>query len=66
MARGTVKWFDPKKGFGFIEMHGGGDVFVHHSEIRNNGFRTLEEGQEVEFQTKAGPKGDQATNVVRV
>lgn len=66
MAKGRVKWFDSKKGFGFIEMYDGGDVFVHHSEIQNSGFRTLEEGEEVEFQTKKGPKGDQATNVVRI
>ena len=66
MPRGTVKWFDSKKGFGFIEVYDGGDVFVHHSEIRGDGFKTLEEGQEVEFQIKKGPKGDQATNVVKL
>ncbi|MGD2087114.1 MAG: cold-shock protein [Candidatus Aminicenantes bacterium] len=66
MAKGTVKWFNSQKGYGFIEMYGGGDVFVHHSEIQDNGYKTLEEGQEVEFQTKQGPKGEQATNVVKL
>lgn len=61
---GTVKWFNPSKGYGFIARQGGSDVFVHHSEIQSNGFRTLDEGQRVEFTVAQGPKGLQATNVV--
>jgi CspA family cold shock protein len=60
---GTVKWFNGAKGYGFIEREGGPDLFVHHSEIRAEGFRTLEEGQAVEFNVEQGPKGPQATNV---
>jgi CspA family cold shock protein len=66
MPRGKVKWFDRRKGFGFIESEDGTDVFVHYSEIKSDGFRSLEEDQEVEFEIKKGPKGDQATNVVKV
>lgn len=66
MPRGKVKWFDRRKGFGFIESEDGTDVFVHYSEIKTDGFRSLEEDQEVEFEIKKGPKGDQATNVVKV
>jgi CspA family cold shock protein len=61
--RGTVKWFSDEKGFGFITQEGGDDVFVHHSGIQAQGFRTLAEGQVVEFDVTQGPKGLQATNV---
>jgi CspA family cold shock protein len=64
MAQGTVKWFNGEKGFGFIAVDGGGaDVFVHYSAIESTGFRSLEEGQRVEFQTTQGPKGPQAEKV---
>ena len=65
MPEGTVKWFDNRKGYGFIEVEDGEDIFVHHSEVQGNGFRTLDEGERVEFDVKQGPKGDQAANVVR-
>ncbi|HCZ07474.1 MAG: cold shock protein [Thermotogota bacterium] len=61
--RGTVKWFNPKKGYGFITKEDGTDVFVHHTAINMQGFRTLEEGQKVEFDIVEGPKGPQASNV---
>ncbi len=64
MARGTVKWFNDQKGYGFITVEGGSDVFVHFSAIQGTGFRTLREGQEVEFEITEGPKGKQAANVV--
>ena len=61
MAQGTVKWFNGEKGYGFIEVDGGGpDVFVHYSAIESTGFRSLDEGQRVEFGTTQGPKGPQA------
>jgi len=60
---GTVKWFNGSKGYGFIEREGGGDVFVHFSAIRGEGFRNLEEGQSVEFNVEQGQKGLQATDV---
>ncbi len=60
---GTVKWFNEKKGYGFIEREGGDDVFVHFSAIQGNGFRTLMEGQQVEFEIQQGPKGLQAAAV---
>ncbi|TDT33708.1 cold-shock protein [Naumannella halotolerans] len=64
MAQGTVKWFNAEKGYGFIAIDGGGpDVFVHYSAIDTNGFRTLDEGQRVEFETKQGDKGPQADSV---
>jgi CspA family cold shock protein len=63
---GTVKWFNPGKGYGFIEREGGPDVFVHFSAIKAEGFRTLEEGQKVEFTIEQGPKGPQAANVTIV
>lgn len=63
--RGSVKWFDAQKGFGFIERPDGSDIFVHYSDIKGSGFRTLTEGQEVEFQVTQSPKGPQAVNVER-
>jgi CspA family cold shock protein len=65
MAKGTVKWFNDQKGFGFItQEEGGSDVFVHFSAIQGTGFKSLAEGQEVEFDVTEGPKGAQAANVV--
>jgi CspA family cold shock protein len=66
MAKGKVKWFNDAKGYGFITGEDGKDVFVHHSSIQGEGFKTLKEGQEVEFEVTKGPKGDQATNVVKM
>ncbi|GAA2017765.1 cold-shock protein [Pseudokineococcus marinus] len=64
MAQGTVKWFNPEKGFGFISpSDGSADVFVHHSEIDMQGYRTLDEGQQVEFEVGQGQKGPQAQGV---
>lgn len=63
--RGKVKWFNDKKGYGFITGDDGKDVFVHHSAIQSEGFRTLAEGQEVEFEVTTGPKGLQASTVKR-
>ena len=64
MVKGTIKWFSDQKGYGFITPEGGKkDVFVHFSAIQGSGFRTLAEGQQVQFEITAGPKGDQATNV---
>jgi CspA family cold shock protein len=60
---GKVKWFNEQKGFGFIEKDGGGDVFVHHSAIQGDGFKTLQEGQRVSFDVQQGPKGPAAANV---
>lgn len=65
MAQGTVKWFNDGKGFGFISQDGGEDVFVHHTAITMEGFRTLAEGDRVEFEVVQGPKGLQAANVRR-
>ncbi|GAV22832.1 cold shock domain-containing protein [Carboxydothermus pertinax] len=64
--QGRVKWFDPKKGYGFIEREDGGDVFVHFSAIQDKGFKTLEEGQQVEFEIVEGARGPQAANVVKL
>lgn len=66
LAEGTVKWFSNEKGFGFIEREGGDDLFVHFSEIQVEGFKTLNEGQKVEFEVTEGAKGLQASNVVPV
>jgi CspA family cold shock protein len=63
MARGQVKWFDQKKGYGFIAQEDGDDLFVHYSAIEREGFKTLDEGDEVEFEISEGKKGPQATNV---
>ena len=64
MEQGPVKWFNDAKGFGFISRaNGDGDVFVHHTEIKSEGFRSLQEGQSVQFEVKKGPKGLQAENV---
>jgi CspA family cold shock protein len=63
MAKGTVKWFNDKKGFGFLSRDDGDDVFVHHTSIQGEGFKSLREGQEVEFEVQDGPKGPQAVNV---
>jgi CspA family cold shock protein len=63
MATGTVKWFNDAKGYGFISQEGGEDVFVHHTAIQMDGFRTLKEGERVEFDVAQGPKGLQAANV---
>jgi len=67
MVRGTVKWFNAEKGYGFIEREDGGpDVFVHHTAIKMTGFRQLEQGQTVDFTVGKGPKGEQADEVVPV
>ncbi|MDH3258214.1 MAG: cold-shock protein [Deltaproteobacteria bacterium] len=65
MAKGRVKWFNDTKGYGFIEQEEGPDVFVHFSAIKLEGFKTLKEGDEVEFEITEGPKGPQAVNVVK-
>ena len=65
MPQGTVKWFNPEKGYGFIRQENGEDVFVHYSSISADGFKSLEEGQRVEFEIAPGRKGPQATNVTK-
>jgi CspA family cold shock protein len=65
MATGKVKWFNDSKGFGFIERNDGSDVFVHYTAIHTDGYKSLTEGQEVEFDIYEGPKGPQAQNVMR-
>ncbi len=66
MAEGTVKWFNDSKGFGFISRSEGDDVFVHHTSIQGEGFKSLEEGESVTYDVTEGPKGLQATNVRKV
>ena len=66
MAKGTVKWFSDQKGYGFITPENGKDVFVHFSAIQGDGFKTLREGEQVEFDITTGPKGEQAANVRRL
>ncbi len=66
MARGKVKWFSNQKGYGFITSETGEDVFVHHTAIQGEGYKSLSENQEVEFEVEQGPKGKQAKNVVKV
>ena len=66
MTTGIVKWFSNQKGYGFITPEEGNDVFVHHSAIQGDGYKSLEEGQKVEFEVTDGPKGDQAKNVVKL
>ncbi|RKJ32126.1 cold-shock protein [Butyricicoccus sp. 1XD8-22] len=66
MKQGTVKWFNSEKGFGFIEVEGENDVFVHFSAIQGEGFKTLDEGQNVEFEVVDGNRGPQAANVVKL
>ena len=66
MAKGIVKWFNDQKGYGFVTPENGKDVFVHHSAIQCEGYKSLAEGQAVEFEIANGPKGEQAQNVVKI
>ncbi len=66
MPSGTVKWFDEKKGYGFIENDDGGDIFVHHTGIQGSGFKTLSDGDRVSFDIEQGDKGPKAVNVIKV
>ena len=66
MPKGTVKWFNNSKGYGFIQSETGQDVFVHHTAIQGEGYKSLDEGQQVKFDVTRGPKGDQASNVVKM
>ena len=66
MSKGKVKWFSNQKGYGFISLESGSDVFVHHTAIQGEGYKTLEEGQDVEFEVQKGSKGDQDVNVVKL
>ena len=65
MATGTVKWFNPQKGYGFIEMEDGKDIFVHYNSIQGNGFKSLDEGERVRFEVRNSPKGEHAENVTK-
>ncbi len=66
MAQGTVKWFSNQKGYGFITQENGKDIFVHFSAVQGDGYKTLQEGDKVDFEVSQGPKGEQATNVKKV
>jgi CspA family cold shock protein len=66
MQNGTVKWFNDSKGFGFISQENGDDVFVHHTAIQSDGFKSLSEGEKVEFEVEEGQKGSKASNVVKI
>jgi len=66
MPTGTVKWFNNSKGYGFISQESGNDVFVHHTAIQGDGYKSLEEGQKVKFDVVRGPKGEQAANVSKI
>ncbi len=66
MTKGIVKWFDARKGYGFIQIEEGNDIFVHHSEIKEDGFKSLDEGQNVEFEIRHNEKGDYAANVIKL
>jgi CspA family cold shock protein len=66
MVKGTVKWFNEKKGYGFLSQEDGDDVFVHYTSIQQEGFKTLKEGQSVQFEIQDGPKGPQAVNVTAI
>ncbi len=66
MAKGKIKWFSNQKGYGFITLESGNDVFVHYSAIQGDGYKTLEQDQEVEFEIEQGPKGEQATKVTKI
>ena len=66
MPSGTVKWFNDKKGFGFIESDDGGDVFVHHTSIQGSGFKSLSEGERISFDIEQGDKGPRAVNVMKI
>ena len=66
MPKGTVKWFNDSKGFGFISQENGDDVFVHHTAIQSQGFKSLAEGEQVEFEVEQGEKGSKASNVVKI
>ena len=66
MEKGTVKWFNSSKGYGFITPESGSDVFVHHSAIQGDGYKSLDEGQSVEFEIEQGPKGAHAANVTKL
>ncbi len=66
MAKGKVKWFSNQKGYGFISPESGNDVFVHHTAILGDGYKSLDEGQEVEFEIEKGPKGEQAVKVKKL
>lgn len=66
MARGKVKWFSNQKGYGFVTTSEGKDIFLHYSAIKGDGYKSLQEGDEVEFEVTQGPKGEQATNVTKV